>query len=116
MEVWMNRIVTVFVAAGIGLGATLVMAASPAVNAAIKAMKAVAADPAKLKTYCAMQKATEALGEKEDAAAEAKIDAMAKQLGPEFNKAMEAVGDLDEKTADGKEYYAVVEEIDAKCS
>jgi hypothetical protein len=111
----MTRILIAGVAAAVSLSATYVMAASPPVESAIAALRAVAADPAKFKTYCAMTEASEALGEKEDAVAEAQIDGMAKQLGPDFEKAMEGVDDLEENSPDGRAYYAVVDEIEAKC-
>jgi hypothetical protein len=111
----MKRTLTACMLVTLGLGATYVMAASPAVESAIKTLKAVAADPARFKTFCDMQKAAEALGEKEDAAAEAKIEALAKQLGADFEKAWSAGDDLDENSADGKEYFAAVDELDSKC-
>ena len=46
--------------AAICLGACAAVAASPKIEAAVKTFKAVAADPAKLKVFCAMDAAMEA--------------------------------------------------------
>ena len=114
-EIRMKRYLGAAVAVAVGLGATLVMAASPQVEAAMKALQAVGNDAGKLKIYCDIQKATEALGEKEDPAAEAKIDEMTKQLGSDFEKAFAAVEKLDENSADAKEFYGVLDALEAKC-
>jgi hypothetical protein len=54
-----------------------------AVNGTEAKEKAVSADPAKLKTFCDMSKVMNAMGEKQDAAAEAKIDDEPQQfVGP----------------------------------
>lgn len=111
-----RNLVAAAVAATVGLGATLVMAASPQVESAMKTLRAIGGDPGKLKVYCDLQAASEALGEKEDAAAEARIDAMTKQLGPDFEKAFAAADDLDEKSADAKEFYAAADELESKCA
>lgn len=103
-------------AATAALGASLVMAASPQIESAMKTLRAISNDPGKLKVYCDLQAASEALGEKEDAAAEARIESMTKQLGPDFEKAFDAAENLDENSADAKEFYAVADELDAKCA
>jgi hypothetical protein len=111
-----RNIVAAAVAATVALGATLVMAASPQVESAMKTLRTIGSDPGKLKIYCDLQAASEALGEKEDAAAEARIESMTKQLGPDFEKAFAAVDDLDENSADAKAFYAVADELEAKCT
>jgi len=58
----------------------------------------------------------EALGDKEDPAAEEKIDAMTKQLGPDFEKAFAVMEDLDENSADAKEFYEAFDQLDTKCT
>ena len=57
----MRVVVTV---AAICLGAAGVMAASPKIEAAVKTFRAVAADPAKLKLFCAMNAALDDAAEK----------------------------------------------------
>lgn len=106
--------VTLAVAAAC-LGAYSVMAASPKIEAALKTFKAVAADPGKLKTFCTMDAAMEAAAEKKDKSAAGKINALMKQLGPDFETAWNAGEDLDEKSADGKAFAGGVDALVAKC-
>jgi hypothetical protein len=91
------------------------LAASPKVEAAVRTFRAVAADPAKLRTYCAMAKVMERMGEKEDKAAEAEVDRYLQQLGADFQTAWDAAEGLDENSADGKVYFAAVDELEGKC-
>jgi hypothetical protein len=109
----MMRVIVAAVA--VCLGVYSVMAASPKIEAALKTFKAVAADPGKLKTFCAMDSAMEAASEKKDKAAAGKIDALMKQLGPEFEAAWTAGDDLDEKSADAKAYGAGLDTLIGKC-
>ena len=92
-----------------------VMAASPKIEAALKTFKAVASDPGRLKTFCAMDSAMEQAAEKKDKGAATKINAMMKQLGPDFETAWNAGEDLDENSADGKAFSAGVDALVAKC-
>src|ERR1700680_4411820 len=102
-------------AAAVCLGAYSVLAASPKVEAALKVFKAVSADPGKLKTFCAMDSALETAAEKKDKAAAANIRALMKQLGPDFETAWNAAEAMDDKSADGKAYFAGVDELVGKC-
>jgi hypothetical protein len=97
------------------LGVYSVMAASPKIEAALKTFKAVAANPGKLKTFCEMDSAMEAASEKKDKAAGAKVEALMKQLGPEFEAAWMAGNDLDEKSADAKAYGKGIDALIEKC-
>jgi hypothetical protein len=109
----MKHVVIAAAAACLGVG--VVMAASPKIEAALKTFKAVAADSAKLKTFCEMDSAMEAASEKKDKAAAAKIEGLMKQLGPEFEAAWSAGNDLDEKSADAKAYGKGIDELIEKC-
>jgi hypothetical protein len=109
----MSRVLAACVA--VCLAASPVLAASPKIESAVKVFKAVAADAGKLKTYCDMTKVMDAAGEKEDAAADAKIAAFMKQLGPDFETAWGAAEGLDENSADGKVYNAAVDDLSGKC-
>ena len=101
--------------AALSLGVFAAMAASPKIEAALKSFRAIAADPAKLKTYCAMDSAMEAAAEKKDKSAQGKVDTLMKQLGPDFKAAYEAGEDLDDNSADGKAYVAGLEALSSKC-
>ena len=57
----------------------------------------------------------DAIGDKEDAAAEAKITGLMKQLGPDFEAAWNAADDLDDNTEDGKAYNAAMDDLAGKC-
>ena len=109
----MKRVV--FAAVAVCVGAYAVWAASPQVESAIQAFKSVASDNGKLTTFCAMSKAMDAAGEKEDPAAETKIMAMMKQLGPDFEAAWNAGDSLDDNSDDGKAYGAAIDDLAQKC-
>lgn len=96
-------------------GAFGAQAASPKVDAAVKTFKGVGADAGKVKTFCDMIKAMDAMGDQEDAAADAKIAGFMKQLGPEFETAWDSAEGLDDESDDGKAYYAAIDELTGKC-
>lgn len=98
------------------LGAYGAHAASPKIESAIKAIQAIATDPGKLKTFCEMAKAMDAMGDKDDPAAEDQIMALMKQLGPDFETAWNASDELDEKSEDGEAYNTAMDDLSAKCS
>ena len=110
----MKRIVVAAVA--VCLAAAPAFAASPKVDAAIKVFQAVSANPAKLKTFCDMSKVMDAMGEKQDAAAEAKIQGFMKQLGTEFETAWNVGNDVNENSADGKAFNAGLDDLAGKCT
>ncbi len=97
------------------LGAQAALAASPKIESAAKVFSAVAADAAKVKTFCEMTRAMDAMGDKEDAAAEARINSLMQQLGPDFATAWDAGDDLDDASEDGKAYYAAMDNLTGKC-
>jgi hypothetical protein len=98
------------------LACSPVLAASPQVEAAVKTLNAVGADPAKLKSFCTMSKALEAAGEKEDPQVDAQVDGIMDQLGEEFATAWEAGEGLDENSPDGQAFNDAVEALEAKCT
>ena len=91
------------------------LAASPKVKSAVKTFKAIASDAGKLKTFCEMIQTMDATGEKDDAAAEAKITGLMKQLGPDFEAAWNAGDGLDDNTEDGKAFNAAMDDLAEKC-
>jgi hypothetical protein len=90
-------------------------AGAPKIEAAVKTFKAVGADSGKTKTFCAMSKAMESAGEKEDPKIDAQIQGYMKQLGADFETAWNAGEEVDENSADGKVYNAALDELMAKC-
>ena len=93
-----------------------VLAAAPGVDNAVKTFAAVGNDPVKLKTFCEMNKALKALGDKEDAAAEAKITAQIQQLGPDFEAAWNIGDGMDENSPDMKTVGAAMGALSDKCT
>ena len=103
-------------AASMVFAITAASAADPKVEAAVKTFKQTENDPGKVKTFCEMTKAMEAAGDKEDAAADTKIDGYMKQLGPEFETAWNVGENLDEKSPDAKTMGDAIDELQSKCS
>lgn len=110
----MKRILAACVA--VSLGSCPCFAASPKIEGMVNTFKAVSADAGKLKTFCEMTKVMDAMGDKQDAAAEAKIQAYIKQLGSDFETAWNATNDIDAETPDGKEVNAALDDLSGKCS
>jgi hypothetical protein len=101
--------------AAVCVAATAVSAASPDVENALRVFTMVGNDPGKLNTYCEMGDIEEAMGDREDPAAEAKIDAYINQLGPDFEAAWDTYEETDEDSADGKRLSAALDALDDKC-
>ena len=91
------------------------LAATPEVEQAIKTFKAIGADTNQLTAFCTMTKAMDSMGEKEDAAAEAKIDGLMKQLGPAFQTAWKTADTVEEASEDGQALGAALDEVAGKC-
>lgn len=93
--------------------------ANPTIDAAIKTFDTVAADAAKLKTYCEMSKLSAGGGDDADnsksEALDKQMQTYMKDLGPDFEAAYEAGADLDPESADGKSYDAALDKLDDKC-
>ena len=93
------------------------IAASPKVEAAIKTIRAVAADSNQLKTFCALLE-MEKVGEgdwKNDPKIQAAIDGYVKRLGTAFQSAWEVVESINENSPDGQAIDAVLDELDDRC-
>jgi hypothetical protein len=110
----MKRVV--FAAVTVCLAIAPALAASPKIDAAVKAFKAVGADPAKQKIFCDMSKAMDEAGDKPSAAADAKINGYMKQLGSDFESAWGVADGLNENSADGKAYNNALDALAGKCS
>lgn len=103
-----------------GLLAWPAFAATPEVEAAIKAFGDVASNPDKLQTYCEMSRTMTLAGDEEDEAKIAAIDKKTaghmKALGSNFEKAFEIGADLDPDSGDGKAFDSALDNLDNKCS
>ena len=109
----MPRVLIAYVA--FCLCASCALAADPRIDSAIQEFKAVASNPARLKTYCAMSNAVDTAEEKDNTVAKAAIDRHMKELGAEFEKAWQVGDDVDENSPDGKALGAAVDELTGQC-
>jgi hypothetical protein len=91
-------------------------AAGPKVEAMIKTFNAVGADARKLKIFCEMTKVMKARGDKQDAAADARVQGYMKQLGTDFQTAWVGSDDIDTDTPDGKALNAALDTLAGKCT
>ena len=104
------------VALALALLAIPAHAASPKVEAAIKTIRAVAADPNLQRTFCALLEMKEKLDDKkDDPKIEAAMDEYVKRLGPNFQSAWDVVEDIDENSPDGQAIEAALDELEEKC-
>ena len=110
----MKRILVACIACS--LSAFPAFAASPNTEAAVKTFKAVGTDTGKLKIFCEMTKVLDARGDKQDDAADAKIQGYIKQLGNDFEVAWIASDDADEATPDGAALRAALDDLAGKCT
>jgi hypothetical protein len=104
-----------FITVAVLLGTGSCFAASPKIEEVIKTFNAVSTDAKRLKIFCEMTKVMDAMGEKQDTAAEAKIQGYVKQLGTEFETAWNAIGDVDVETPDGNAITAALDDVAGKC-
>lgn len=88
---------------------------------ALKVVKIVSADKAKLAAYCDIAKIGDQIEQAEQKKDEKKIDALAQQMdalgqkiGPEYVALMDGLQELDEKA--GEEVGAVLEPLDKMCA
>jgi hypothetical protein len=87
-----------------------------------KVVQMVSADKAKVDAYCNVMKLQQqmaALDEKKDAqklqALGQQADAEAQKLGPDFGKMMDGLEQVDENSAEGKKFAAILGTLDSKC-
>lgn len=110
-------------AAAVALGASVALAASPQVAAAIEAIQSVEADTAKMELFCDLIDALDDAEDKAGAAAKGsvdpaldkQVDAFLTQIGSDFETAWDVGEDLDENSADSKEYGAAIDALADKC-
>ncbi len=87
-----------------------------------KVVQTISADKAKLDSYCKLAKLQQQMGtldEKKDAkkmqALGQQADAEAQKLGTDFEKMMDGLEQVDENSAEGKKFAAILGGLDAKC-
>jgi hypothetical protein len=87
-----------------------------------KVVQTIGADKAKTDSYCKLMKIQQqmsTLDEKKDAkkmqALGQQADAEAQKLGQDFEKMMDGLEQVDENSAEGKKFGAILASLDAKC-
>jgi hypothetical protein len=87
-----------------------------------KVVQTVGADKAKMDSYCKLMKLQQQMGtldEKKDAkklqALGQQAEAEAQKLGPDFEKVMDGLEQVDENSAEGKKFAAILASLDSKC-
>jgi len=87
-----------------------------------KVVQTISADKTKMDAYCKLAKLQQqmsALDEKKDMnklqALGQQADAEAQKLGPDFEKMMDGLEQVDENSPEGKEYGAILASLDTKC-
>jgi len=97
-------------------------APKPTVADVQKLVQTISGDKAKLKAYCDIGKLQEQMDQAEQKkdtktvqALGTKADALAKQLGPDYEKVMGGLDEIDPNSAEGKRYTAMFEPLFKQC-
>jgi hypothetical protein len=87
-----------------------------------KVVQTISADKAKMDAYCKLAKIQQQMGaldEKKDMKKlqdlSTQADAEAQKLGADFEKMMDGLEQVDEKSNEGKEYATILAGLDSKC-
>jgi hypothetical protein len=87
-----------------------------------KVVQTISADKTKMDAYCKLAKIQQQMGaldEKKDMkkleALGTQADAEAQKLGTDFEKMMDGLEQIDENSAEGKKFAAILGTLDAKC-
>ena len=91
------------------------LAASPQVEAALKAFQTAGTDANRLKMFCELMQTEQQNAEKPDPVLEAKMDKLLDELGADFKAAWETVEDIDPASDDGKVLNAALDQLSDKC-
>ena len=111
---------TLFVAAPIVAFAQ--STSKPTIEDAQKLVATIMGDKDKLKAYCEISKLNEQLDKAEENgnAKEyedlvAKLDSLEQQMGPEYTRVTDGLGDLDPNSAEGQKFNAIFEPLRKRC-
>ena len=91
------------------------LAASPEVEAALKAFQTAGADANRLKTFCELMQTEQENALRADPLLEAKMDKLLDELGADFKAAWETAEDIDPASDDGKVLNAALDQLSDKC-
>jgi hypothetical protein len=94
----------------------------PTIEDAQKLVETISSDKDKLKAYCEIGKLHEQLDDaeekgdaKEFEALVAKLDSLEQQMGPEYVRVTDGLGDVDPNSAEGQKFSAVFEPLRKQC-
>ena len=94
----------------------------PTIDDAQKLVDAISGDKDKLETYCEINRTHEQLDraeEKGDAkefdVGVAKLDSLEPQMGPDYLRMMDGLGDVDPNSAEGQKFTAVFAPLHKQC-
>jgi hypothetical protein len=94
----------------------------PTIEDARKLVDAIGSEEDKLKTYCEINKTHEALDKAEEAGdakafdvGVAKLDILEPQMGPDYLRMMEGLGEVDPNSLEGQKFTAVFEPLHKQC-
>jgi hypothetical protein len=97
-------------------------APKPTIEDAQKLVQTISSDSAKLKTYCELgklheqiDKAEEKNDSKEIDALMGKLDDLEQQIGPDYIRVMDGLGEVDPNSAEGQKFTAVFEPLHKQC-
>jgi hypothetical protein len=118
--------VTIFVTASIAALAQVDEPADnpapPTIEDAQRLVQTISDDKAKLKAYCELgnlyeevERAEEKNDMKELDALGLKIDSLEQQVGPDYRRVMDALGELDPNSPEGQKLTAVFEPLHKQC-
>jgi hypothetical protein len=87
-----------------------------------KVVQDIGANKAKLDSYCKLAKIQQQMGQLDEKKDMKKLqdlgnqaDAEAQKLGPDFEKVMDGLEQVDENSAEGKDFAATLASLDSKC-
>ncbi len=87
-----------------------------------KVVQTITADKTKMDAYCKLAKLQQQMGALDEKKDMKKLqdlsnqaDAEAQKLGPDFDKMMDGLEQVDENSAEGKKFAAILGTLDAKC-
>ena len=94
----------------------------PTIEDAQKLVETISSDKEKLKAYCEIAKLHQQLDDAEDKgdakefeALVAKLDNLEQQMGPDYIKVTDGLGDVDPSSAEGQKFSAVFEPLRKHC-
>ena len=97
-------------------------APKPTIEDAQKLVDTIRGDKTKLKAYCELgklheqiEKAEEKNDTKEMDALVAKLDSLEQQVGPDYIRVMDGLGDVDPSSAEGQKFTAVLGPLHKQC-